>query len=289
MSKYFIDRHCWSEDTFLSIDWLASNKEYKQLPTGHRLASFKLQNRLWPTYTILYQRQPTQSPTCPRCCLDPETHNHVLCCLQVQTSWLQQWFTVATILKSTLKIPSPIYDALERGIRSWQEGDPDLQWPFPLPSDNDPVDQAIFLAYTKQSSIGWSHTLHGHICLHWGAAMSTCMQYRAPYKPFKPTQWTRTLIRTLHKYTYSQWTDRNNTVYRATLTASRATHRISLKTHIKEAYHNSSTILVDKWIITFGILLTLQLEQTTATMEAQLLQYQAGQKHLANILTHERH
>ena len=63
---------------------------------------------------------------------------------------------------------------------------------------------------------------------------------------------------------------------------------LSLKTQIKEAYHNSSTIPVNKWSIIFGIPLTLQLEQTTATMEAWLLQYQAGQKILANILTQER-
>ena len=37
-----------------------------------------------------------------------------------------------------------------------------------------------------------------------------------------------TLILTLRKYTYSQWTDRNSTVHRATLKASRATHRLSL-------------------------------------------------------------
>ena len=55
-----------------------------------------------------------------------------------------------------------------------------------------------------------------------------------------------------------------------------------------EAYHNSSTITVGKWSITFGTPLTLQLEQTTITMEVWLLQYQAGQKQLANILTQER-
>ena len=118
--------------------------------------------------------------------------------------------------------------------------------------------------------------------------MSTYMQYRAPNNTFQPTQWTRTLIQTLRKYTYSQWTDRNDAVHGATLKASKATHKLSLKTQIKEAYNNNSTIPVDKWSITFGIPLTLQLEQTTATMEAWLLQYQAAQKRLANILTQER-
>jgi hypothetical protein len=28
--------------------------------------------------------------------------------------------------------------------------------------------QSIFLAYTRQSSIGWSHALQGPLCLHWG-------------------------------------------------------------------------------------------------------------------------
>ena len=133
-----------------------------------------------------------------------------------------------------------------------------------------------------------SHALCSHLCLHWGAAMSPYMQYRAQYNIFQPTQWTRTLVQTLCEHTYSQWTDCNNTVHGLTLKASRATHWLSLKTQIQEAYHNSSTIPVDEWSITFGIPLTLQLEQTTITMEARHLQYQAGQKHLANILTQER-
>jgi hypothetical protein len=43
MSTYFNEKYHWSEGTFLSIDWLASDKEYKQLSTGHWMASFKLQ------------------------------------------------------------------------------------------------------------------------------------------------------------------------------------------------------------------------------------------------------
>ena len=134
---------------------------------------------------------------------------------------------------------------------------------IPLPSDNDPIDQAIFLAYTKQSSIGWSHALCGGLCLHWGAAISTYIQYRAPYNTFQPTQWTRTLVWTLRKYTYSQWTDRNNTIPEATLKVSRAMHRLSPMTQIIEAYHYSTTIPIDKLSITFGSPLAVQLEQTT--------------------------
>ena len=119
--------------------------------------------------------------------------------------------------------------------------------------------------------------------------MSTYMQYRAPNNTFHPTQLTRTLIRTLRNYIYSQWTDQNNTVDMATLTASRATHRLSLKTQIKEAYQNNATIPIDKWSITFGVPLTLQLEQTTANMEAWLLQYQAGQTYNPRALQARHH
>ena len=59
-------------------------------------------------------------------------------------------------------------------------------------------------------------------------------------------------------------------------------------TQIPEAYNKSSSIPIDKLSFTFGIPLTLQLEQTTNIMEALLLQFQAGQKRLANILKQER-
>jgi hypothetical protein len=168
MSAHFKEKHHWSEDTFLSIDWPSSDKEYKRLSPGRRLEAFKLQNGLWPTQYVLHQRKPAQSPACPRCHLSPETHDHVLCCPQAQASRLQQWRSVETVFKSTLHTPSLIYDAIEYGIRSWQEGDPNLQWPFPIPSNNDPIDQPIFLAYKRQSLIGWLHALRGHLCLHWG-------------------------------------------------------------------------------------------------------------------------
>ena len=30
------------------------------------------------------------------------------------------------------------------------------------------INQSIFLAYTRHSSMGWSHALQGPLCLHWG-------------------------------------------------------------------------------------------------------------------------
>jgi hypothetical protein len=60
-------------------------------------------------------------------------------------------------------------------------------------------------------------------------------------------------------------------------------------TQITEAYNNSSSIPIDELSFTFGIPLTLQLEQTTTIMEAWHFLFQAGQKGLANILKQERH
>ena len=145
MSTYFNEKYHWSEDIFLSIDWLASDKEYKQLSTGHWIASFKLQNGIGPIQYVLHQHKSAQYPACPRCHLSPETNDHVLCCPQAQTSWLQQWCSIETVFKSILHTPNSIFDAFENGIGSWQEGDPNLQWPFPIPSDNDPINQSINL------------------------------------------------------------------------------------------------------------------------------------------------
>jgi hypothetical protein len=129
--------------------------------------------------------------------------------------------------------------------------------------------------------------LQGHLCLHWGAAMSTFMKYRFPNNNFKPSQWTRTIIRTLREYTYSQWVAHNIFIHGATHSTSQAIHGLSLMTQITEAYNNSSSIPIDELSFTFGIPLTLQLEQNTNIMEAWLLQFQAGQKRLANILKQE--
>ena len=120
-----------------------------------------------------------------------------------------------------------------------------------------------------------------------GAALSTFMLYRVPNNTFEPSQWTRTLIWNLQEYTCSQWISHNTFVHGATHLSARATHRLSLMTQITEAYSNSSSTPIDELSFTFGIPLTLQLEQTTNIMEAWLLQFQASQKHLANILKPE--
>ena len=108
-------------------------------------------------------------------------------------------------------------------------------------------------------------------------------RYKVPYSVL-PSQWTRTLTQTLWQYTYSQWIVCNTFVHGPTHSAFRATHCLSLMTPITEAYNNSSSTPIDELSFTFGIPLTLQLEQTTNIMEAWLLQFQAGQKDQANIL-----
>ena len=117
--------------------------------------------------------------------------------------------------------------------------------------------------------------------------MSTFMLYKVPYSSFKPSQWTRALIQTIQEYIYSQWIACNTFVHEATHSASRATHRLSLMAQITEAYNNSSFIPIDELSFTFDIPLTLHLKQSTNIMDACLLQFQANQKHLANILKQE--
>jgi hypothetical protein len=73
MSTYFNEKYHWSEGTSLSIDWLASDKEYKQLSTGHWIASFKLQKGIRPMHYVLHQHIPAQYPACPRYFHSPET------------------------------------------------------------------------------------------------------------------------------------------------------------------------------------------------------------------------
>jgi hypothetical protein len=130
MEDYFLNKFGWDTPTFSNIDWDSSEREYQRLSPGRHLASFKLQNGLWPTNKILHQRKQIPSPLCSRCNLYPETHNHVLSCEQAQPTRLQQWNIVTTVIKTTLNTPTPIYDALEFGIRSWQECESDIHWPF---------------------------------------------------------------------------------------------------------------------------------------------------------------
>ena len=122
----FLTKSGWDTPIFANIDWDSSEREYQWLSPGWRLASFKLQNGLWPTYKILHQSKHIPSPLCSCCNYYPGTHNHVLCCEQAQPIRLQQWNLVTSVIKTNLNTPTPIYKTLEFGICSWQEGESDI-------------------------------------------------------------------------------------------------------------------------------------------------------------------
>ena len=196
---------------------------------------------------------------------------------------------MSSVLRTTLNTPLPIHNALEFGNRSWQEGELDIQWPFPFPSSLDPIDESIYLAFHQQTKIGWPHTLRGHLSSHWGLAMTTYMHHRYSNQAFKPTSWTCMAIRSLREYAYSQWKERNSHIHGVDLKASQAIRRKHTQQQITTAYHNKLSIPDDKQSFTFGIPLTDRLVQPTSLLNAWLLQYQAGQHWLTNQLKQEQH
>ena len=113
MADYFYHKFDRDNITFSNIDWDSSEKEYQRLSLVCCLASFKLQNSLWPTNKTLHQRRQAPSPLCSWCNLHPETHSHILCCEQAQPIRLQQWLLVSSVLKTTLNTPLPIHDSLK--------------------------------------------------------------------------------------------------------------------------------------------------------------------------------
>ena len=176
-----------------------------------------------------HQRKKIPSLLCSRCTQHPETHNHVLRFEHAQQIRLQLWNKVTTVLTTDLMTPTQLQDALEFGIHSWQEGDTDIHWPFPFPSGSDPIDNAIFIAFHYQTNIGWSQALCGHLSSQWGQTMALFMHHQHPHQTFQPANWTRTVIRPLTEYSYSQWTVRNSHIYGIDQAASQALHRQELQ------------------------------------------------------------
>ena len=213
MTVSFCHKFGWDSITYYNIDLDSTDKEYYHLFTGCCLESYKLQNGLWPTNKTLHQRKQAPFPLCSWCNLHPETHNHGLCCEQAQPIRLQQWLLVSSVLRTSLNNPQPIYNALEFGIRSWQEGEQDIWWPLPFPSSSDPIDEAIYLVFHQQTTFGLLHALQGHLSSHWGLAMTTYMHHRYPNQAFKPSSWTHTVICSHRKYTYSQWKECNSYIH----------------------------------------------------------------------------
>ena len=118
--------------------------------------------------------------------------------------------------------------------------------------------------------------------------MALFMQHRHPHQTFQPANWTRTVIRSLREYSYSQWTERNSHIYEIDQAASQALHRQALQHKVTEAYNNISSIPSDKQSFTFDTPLTTRILQPTTLLRVRLLQYQAGQHRLSSLLKQEQ-
>ena len=137
-------------------------------------------------------------------------------------------------------------------------------------------------------AIGWPQALCGHLSSQWGIAMATYMCHRYPHKPFQPKNWTRTVIHILQEYTYSQWKERNSHLHGVNHAAFQALQRLTMLKQITEAYSNVSSIPGDEQPFTFSLSIMERLLQPTTNLNAWLLQCQAGQYRLSNILKQEK-
>ena len=118
--------------------------------------------------------------------------------------------------------------------------------------------------------------------------MALYMHHRYPHQTFQPANWTRTVIRSLREYSYSQWTEHNSHIYGIDQAASQALQRQALQQQITEAYNNIPSIPSDEQSFTFDTPLTTRLLQPTTLLRARLLQYQAGQHRLSSLLKQEQ-
>jgi hypothetical protein len=64
---------------------------------------------------------------------------------------------------------------MEFGICSWQEGELDINWPFPFPSRSDPIDKEMHLAFHYPHAASWQQALCGNLSSQWGIATATYM------------------------------------------------------------------------------------------------------------------
>ncbi len=186
----------WTQGIFDSINWQSSHAVYKRLLYSRKLASFKLQQGLWPTTAVLHLWKEAASPNCLRCLLEPETHAHVLCCNSAQEIRQTLWKKVSSLLHDNLKTPKALTNALEYGIWSWQEGEDAVLWPFPDPAPSDQIDMTLYSAFYQQSWIGWQHAISGLLSKEWGTAMGLYMRSRFPARRFSTSAWMQ---KTSHK------------------------------------------------------------------------------------------
>jgi hypothetical protein len=213
MIEYIIKNANWeSASVFDLVDWMARGVAGRKVPQSRHLSFFKLEFGLFATMSRRHLVRSSLDHRCQRCLQDHESVDHIFQCSAALETNLTHWqttkqqFTQSRTCKEMLK-------ALELGLLSWLvNGDP-VEWPDPIPQQQDKIGILIHDAFIEQCQIGWNQLIRGRVSTLWQKTQHVYEQTRFNTTDHSSHSWSAKLIFSMWNFGIQCWIDRNNSLY----------------------------------------------------------------------------
>jgi hypothetical protein len=202
----------WNEAIFDSIAWQQLHEVFRKLTIGQRTQLSKYMNDLLLTAKRLQLFDNRNDGRCFACGLLWEDTNHVLrCCCeartQARTAAFQQFREHLQRQHTPDIFANLLCDSMTNWISRRRIAPPTWTAPF------EPIHRLLTRAFHAQTKIGWDQFFRGRIALAWQKVIEVYYKERRPGSQFTPSQWLRTTIDAIWKFSLTLWRHRNKELH----------------------------------------------------------------------------
>lgn len=197
----------WTDTIYDNIAWQQLGEALRRQSIGQRIQLSKFMHDLLPTAKRLQTFDNKHDGRCFACQQLWEDTNHVLNCPSDDREQARtQAFTILRQHFQKQHTPNVLTDLICDSMNNWiqrrrivppQENNPD-----------EPIMQAITIAFHSQKRIGWDQFFRGRLSTDWNKAIDIYYRDRRPGNAYTPEQWMRTTINAIWTFSMTLWRQR---------------------------------------------------------------------------------
>ena len=261
-SKYMLDKHKWTENTYSEIDWeshrRALNRKHKD-----RTIITKYLHHITPVGYRVHKYDPKYPQQCPSCPEPVEKQDHLLHCpAPPRQEWRNTMLTTLRTTMETIDTPDDMIELLLSAIKCLLNQ---------APLETISVPDSVSAIAESQQTIGWAQLLQGRFTEEWRYHYQAYLGPNATEKKNGYT-WVTTIITTIFTQWKDLWLLRNQDRHgRDFKTQSEAAHRQAVAEVIQMYEHKPQAEPCHAFI--FSIPLHQRQNQTTYVLRAFISNY----------------
>ena len=215
MHNYYEKKHSWTNDTLMSVDWIAYKGAQKQYRHSDTAFTTKLCCRWLPTYKHLHKMKAVDSNKCLKCdCV--EDQKHIFQCDHWK-KWKQSFIMGLKTLLVKYNTETTVHDGIVSGLEAWLDN------------------RENTYSWDPQKLIGWEQGFTGFLSDKWGERQAKHYHSIGKWKQTAYT-WGMKLIQFMWQHANKAWKLRNDLVHGKDDPEALHRFRIELEAKIHRLY-----------------------------------------------------